>query len=98
MHIHLSIQTDIQINIFIMLVVSSREFKINAKKYFDIALNDMEVFIKRGRDTFLLTPVNDATPKYSPAIMKRLEEAKANRLKGNVSAIKDNNNVWDSIL
>ena len=81
-----------------MLVVSSREFKINAKKYFDIALSDMEVFIKRGRDTFLLTPVNEATPKYSPAILKRLEEAKENRVKGNVSKIKDFDNVWDGIL
>ena len=80
-----------------MLIVSSREFKINAKKYFDIALSDMEVFIKRGRDTFLLTPVNEAT-KYSSTILKRLEEAKENRVKGNVSQIKDFNNVWDSIL
>jgi len=36
-----------------MTVVSSKEFVINQKKYFDLAVNE-EIFIKRGRNMFHL--------------------------------------------
>ena len=40
-----------------MTVISSREFAVNQKKYFDLALNE-EVCIKRGKNIFQLTRTN----------------------------------------
>jgi len=36
-----------------MTVISSKEFSVNQKKYFDLAVNE-DVFIKRGKSTFHL--------------------------------------------
>ena len=59
-----------------MLVVSSNEFRDNLKKYLDLALNDEEVFLKRGKDTFIITPV---LPKvsYNPEIVNRVKDSEA---------------------
>ena len=40
-----------------MTVISSREFAVNQKKYFDLAINE-EVCIKRGKNIFQLIRTN----------------------------------------
>ena len=46
-----------------MTVVSSKEFAINQKKYFDLALNE-QVYIKKGDNMFIVTVANDKKKKY----------------------------------
>jgi len=40
-----------------MTVISSKEFVSNQKKYFDMAVNE-SVFIRRGRNKFMVSNVN----------------------------------------
>ncbi len=43
-----------------MLVISSREFRDNQKKYMDLADNNQQVIIQRGKGkAYALTPVSD---------------------------------------
>lgn len=47
-------------NIFIMLVISSREFRDNQKKYLDLADRNQQVIIQRGKGkAYVLTPVSE---------------------------------------
>ena len=40
-----------------MTVINSREFALNQKRYFDLAINE-DVFIKRGKNRFRLVYTN----------------------------------------
>lgn len=79
-----------------MLVISSREFRINQKKYFDLAKVDEQILVKRGNDTFLISAVNPK-PSYNPEIVKRVQESLENLEKGNVKVIKDVHDIWSSL-
>ncbi len=46
----------------VMTIVSTKEFNANPKKYFDLAVNE-QVYIKRGRIRFRLTP-DETKRKY----------------------------------
>ncbi|MDR2148251.1 MAG: hypothetical protein LBE91_17535 [Tannerella sp.] len=41
-----------------MTVVNTEEFNANQKKYFDMAVNE-QIFIKRGKNIFIITRVED---------------------------------------
>ena len=46
-----------------MTVVNTKEFNINQKKYFDIALHE-QVYIKRGSNMFVVSKANDEKKVY----------------------------------
>ncbi|MDR1153318.1 MAG: prevent-host-death protein [Bacteroidales bacterium] len=78
-----------------MLVISSREFRSNQKKYFDLARNS-QILVKRGNDTFVISVANPQT-LYRPEIVRRVHESLENLEKGNVQVIKDVHNLWSSL-
>lgn len=44
-----------------MLIISSREFRDNQKKYFDLVDNGEQVIVQRGKDrSYKLVPVTDS--------------------------------------
>lgn len=59
-----------------MLVVSSREFRDNQKKYMDLADNNEHVIIQRGKEkAYALTPVGQKDKYFmDPEILVDLHE------------------------
>jgi PHD/YefM family antitoxin component YafN of YafNO toxin-antitoxin module len=83
-----------------MLVVSSREFRDNQKKYFDLVDNNNQVVVKRGKyKAYVLTPVGD-TDKLSenPQLIKVVRQAESELKRGESITIKNPKNIWESIL
>lgn len=48
-----------------MIVISSREFRANQGKYFDLAQEDDVIIKTRSRGSFQLTPVEEEEDKYA---------------------------------
>ena len=58
-----------------MTVVSTKEFNTNQKMYFDLAIND-KVFIKRGKNIFIVTSINSNDyDDYSTDLAEAMERA-----------------------
>jgi hypothetical protein len=83
-----------------MIVVSSREFRDNQKKYFDLIDKDEKVIVQRGKNkAYILTPVNDALKlSVNPELINMIEQAEEEIAKGKVTKIRDPKNIWQDIL
>lgn len=83
-----------------MLVVSSREFRDNQKKYFDLIDQDEKVIVQRGKNkAYILTSVNDALKlSANPKLIEIVEQAEKEIVKGKVTEIKDPGDIWQDIL
>ncbi len=83
-----------------MKVISSREFRDNQKMYFDLADKNEQIIIQRGKNkSYLITPVTDNdTISVNQELMEKIEKAEINISKGNITRIKDANDIWKSIL
>ena len=83
-----------------MIVVSSREFRDNQKKYFDLIDKDEKVIVQRGKNrAYILTPVNDALKlSVNPELINMIEQAEEEIAKGRVTKIRDPKNIWQDIL
>jgi antitoxin YefM len=68
-----------------MLVISSREFRDNQKKYLDMADNNEHIIIQRGKDkAYVLSPVGEGDqflmdPKVKKYIMEGISQHKAGK-------------------
>lgn len=83
-----------------MKIISSREFRENQKMYFDLADQNEQVIVQRGKDkAYILMPITD-TDRLStnPALIERIREAEKAIAEGQTTLIKDVNNIWESIL
>lgn len=83
-----------------MLVISSKEFRNNQKKYFDLLDTNIQIVVQRGKDkAYLLTPLSD-TDKLStdPKLIETVKQAEKSIQNGNTITITDPKNVWASIL
>jgi len=47
-----------------MMIISSNDFITNHEKYFNLALNEQEVYIKNGENMFMVSIANDRKRKY----------------------------------
>lgn len=83
-----------------MRVISSREFRDNQKLYFDLADQNEQVVVQRGKDkSYMLIPITEADRlSTNPALIERIREAEKAINKGDTTKIKDINNIWESIL
>lgn len=59
-----------------MLVISSREFRDNQKKYMDLADNNQQVIIQRGKGkAYALTPVSEKDRFFmDPEVVAEIRE------------------------
>lgn len=82
-----------------MRTVTVSEFRRNIKKYADIAGQE-KVIVNRGQGkAFLIVPLEKVEDKgYSPEFVKRILDAEKSAEKGNVTRIKDINDIWADIL
>ena len=80
-----------------MQVITTREFRANQKKYFDLAENETVFIARKHARPIVLNVADDddfLSKKELLAIQKGLEDIKS----GRTTKIKDINNIWDSIL
>ena len=60
-----------------MLVISSREFRENQKKYFDLIDQKEQVIVQRGKNkSYALVPIDETVKYFSePKISERLDRS-----------------------
>ena len=73
-----------------MLVISSREFREKQKMYLDLADNNEQIIVQRGKSkAYLITPITDNDRHFSnPAVKARLTHSLAQAEKGETTAVK----------
>ncbi len=83
-----------------MLIVSSREFRENQKKYFDLIDQDEKVIVQRGKNkAYVLTPVNDALKlSVNPILIEMVENAEKAIKRGKFATISNPMDIWQDIL
>lgn len=83
-----------------MLVISSREFRNNQKKYFDLLDTNEQIVVQRGKDkAYLLTPLSYVDSlSTNPELLERVKSAEKNIENGETITIADPKNIWASIL
>jgi hypothetical protein len=80
-----------------MVVASTNDFRVNQKKYLDMAKQDIQVFLKHGSDLFVIIPVSDRQHvNINPVWAAHMEQAKQDFNNGNVTELKANE-VWDKV-
>ena len=64
-------------NLQIMLVISSREFRDNQARYFDLVDKDEQVLIQRGKDkAYILNPVTEIDRmSVNPELIAKVKRA-----------------------
>ena len=83
--------------LFIMVVASANEFRVNQKKYLDLVKQDIQVFLKRGGDLFAIMPISERQHvSYNPVWVERIKKAEQDFASGNVTAIKSGD-VWKRV-
>ncbi len=59
-----------------MVVISSREFRQNQKKYFEKADNGEHIIVQRGKDkAYVLTPVREEDLYFSASMVKKIKNS-----------------------
>lgn len=72
-----------------MLVISSREFRDNQKKYMDLADNNQQVIIQRGKGkAYALTPVSERDRYFmDPEVTAEIREGIAQYRAGKTTKV-----------
>jgi hypothetical protein len=66
-----------------MIVISSREFKNNAVKYFNRADKGEQVVVRRGRSkAYSLTSIPEEPPYFTPEMLAKIDRALAQAERG----------------
>ena len=83
-----------------MLIISSREFRDNQKKYFDLVDQNKQVIVQRGKDkAYILAPIGDSDRlSVNEVLIRYVKEAEIELSQGNAIPIADPTNIWESIL
>ena len=83
-----------------MIVISSREFRDNQKKYFDLADKDEQVIVQRGKDkSYILSAITEVDRmSTNPELRAKVIKAELEFSEGKTTLIKDPKNIWESIL
>ena len=73
-----------------MFVISSREFRENQKKYFDLIDQKEQVIVQRGKNkSYALVPIDETVKYFSePEIMERLERSIEEASQGKLISVK----------
>ncbi|HSF55824.1 MAG TPA: hypothetical protein VLA71_18870 [Algoriphagus sp.] len=74
-----------------MLIISSKEFRDNQKKYFDLVDQNQQVIVQRGKDkSYALVPINDEDRFFlDPKVIEDVLEGIADYKAGKVIKVKE---------
>jgi antitoxin YefM len=83
-----------------MVIVSSREFRDHQKKYFDLADQNEQIIVQRGKDkAYIIVPLNEVDRlSVNDQLIQAVQEAEAEYRKHKTTSINDPDNIWESIL
>ena len=83
-----------------MMIISSREFRDQQKKYFDLVDQNEQVIVQRGKDkAYVIVPLNDVDRlSVNDQLIQTVQEAEAEYSKYKTIRIKDPGNIWENIL
>lgn len=83
-----------------MLIINSREFRDNQKKYFDLVDQNEQVIVQRGKDkAYILAPIGDADRlSVNEQLIAYVREASEEFASGRTTPVKDSGDIWTSIL
>ncbi|OOG69393.1 type II toxin-antitoxin system Phd/YefM family antitoxin [Algoriphagus sp. A40] len=73
-----------------MLVISSKEFRDNQKKYFDLVDQNQQVIVQRGKDkSYVLVPISEEDRFFlDPKVIEEVQEGMAEYKTGKVTKVK----------
>jgi len=82
------------------MIISSREFRDHQKKYLDLADQNKQIIVQRGKDkAYVIIPLNDADRlSVNDELIQTVQEAEAEYAKHMTTSIKDPGKIWESIL
>lgn len=80
-----------------MQIITTREFRANQKKYFDLAESET-VFVARKNARPIVISVADDDDFLSKAELLSIQKGLEDIKNGRTTKIKDINNIWESIL
>ena len=83
-----------------MRIISSREFNDNQKLYFDLADQNEQIIVQRGKDkAYMLIPITESDRlSTNPALINKIKDAERAIREGKTTKIHDIDNIWESIL
>ena len=83
-----------------MMIISSREFRDQQKKYFDLADQNEQIIVQRGKNkAYVIVPLNDVDRlSVNEQLIQTVQEAEAEYSKQKTTRIKDPGNIWENIL
>lgn len=83
-----------------MRIISSREFNDNQKLYFDLADQNEQIIVQRGKDkAYMLIPITESDRlSTNPALINKIKDAERAIREGKTTKINDTDNIWESIL
>lgn len=71
-----------------MLVISSREFRQNQKRYFERADKGVQIIVQRGKDkSYALTPIKDDEVYFSKEMVEKIKLSEEQAKNGDVKRI-----------
>ncbi len=82
------------------MIISGREFRDHQKKYFDLADQNEQIIVQRGKDkAYVLVPLNDVDRlSVNEHLINTVKEAEAEYVNHNTTQAEDPGNIWKSIL
>jgi PHD/YefM family antitoxin component YafN of YafNO toxin-antitoxin module len=80
-----------------MQIITTREFRANQKKYFDLAESET-IFVARKNARPIVISVADDDDYLSKAELLAIQKGMEDIKNGRTTKIKDINNIWESIL
>ena len=83
-----------------MRIISSREFNDNQKLYFDLADQNEQIIVQRGKDkAYMLLHITESDRlSTNPALINKIKDAERAIREGKTTKINDIDNIWESIL
>ena len=83
-----------------MRIISSREFNDKQKLYFDLADQNEQIIVQRGKDkAYMLIPITESDRlSTNPALINKIKDAERAIREGKTTKINDIDNIWESIL
>ncbi len=79
-----------------MLVISSREFRQNQRKYLDKVDNGEQIIVQRGKDkSYTVTPVGEDDLYFNAAMIDRIKKSLKQGERGDVVSISSSEEIKD---
>ena len=71
-----------------ILEITSRQFREEQRKYFDLADNGTQIVLKRGRKkAYVLIPLDDEDMYFTPTMLEKIERSLEQAKTGNVTRV-----------